>query len=147
MSDTVKYITDTGVSGSVGNNTLLTLNYNISYIDFETNETFYYVQTYGFDEFTKINDTSYYLNWTYELSKVKGWTNITNKVDYDGYNKLDKNFSYYKLDNIKSEIPLSMKNCILFSWIYSKNGGITSPIILAYKSNSLSWSLLEKRKE
>jgi hypothetical protein len=33
MSDTVKYITDTGVSGSVGNNTLLTLNYNISYID------------------------------------------------------------------------------------------------------------------
>lgn len=34
MSDRILYRTDTGATGSVGNNTLLTLNYDINYIDF-----------------------------------------------------------------------------------------------------------------
>lgn len=34
MTDSVRYRTDTGATGSVGNNTLLTFNYDISYIDF-----------------------------------------------------------------------------------------------------------------
>ena len=34
MSDIVRYRTDTGATGTVGNNTLLTLNYDVSYIEF-----------------------------------------------------------------------------------------------------------------